>query len=277
MGVAAGSDWFVSFDWLKNVRRGLAAKILARVWANDYNSGEFNARPGSERPRSSSRRLNAGSPHYPGKVTMSDASDSSPQAGLSRRGFLKGLGVGTVTTGLASTVAPMAGAAIVDPRVKGPGEIPLELKINGKVRKLNVEPRVTLLDALRNRLDLTGAKKVCDRGTCGACTVLVDGEPVYSCSMLALEAEGRSITTVEGLGTPDRMHAVQQAFVRHDAQQCGFCTPGFVVACAALLKKNKKPGRDEIRLGLGGNLCRCGTYAGIMDVVTGASAKGGAA
>jgi xanthine dehydrogenase YagT iron-sulfur-binding subunit len=138
-----------------------------------------------------------------------------------------------------------------------------------------VEPRVTLLDALRNRLDLTGAKKVCDRGTCGACTVLVDGHPAYSCSLLAVEAVGREITTIEGLGTPQNMNAVQKAFVKHDAQQCGFCTPGFVVACTAFLKSKPNPTPDEIRLGLGGNLCRCGTYAGIMEVVQ-QSAKGGA-
>src|SRR6185369_356370 len=144
---------------------------------------------------------------------------------------------------------------------------PISLKINGTTRELRVEPRATLLDALRNRLDVTGPKKVCDRGTCGACTVLVDGQPAYSCSMLALEAEGRAITTVEGLGTPEKMHPVQKAFVECDAQQCGFCTPGFVVACSALLKQYPKPTPEQVRLGLGGNLCRCGTYAGIKEVV----------
>jgi xanthine dehydrogenase YagT iron-sulfur-binding subunit len=111
-------------------------------------------------------------------------------------------------------------------------------KVNGQSRKLSVEPRVTLLDALRNRLDLTGPKKVCDRGTCGACTVLVDGHPVYSCSMLALEAEGREVTTIEGLGTPEKMNEVQKAFVEHDGQQCGFCTPGFVTACTAFVRSH---------------------------------------
>ena len=144
-------------------------------------------------------------------------------------------------------------------------------------RRVNVEPRVTLLDALRNRLDVTGPKKVCDRGTCGACTVLVDGQPVYSCSMLAVEAEGRAITTVEGIGTPEKMNAVQQAFVKHDAQQCGFCTPGFVTAATAFVRKNPNATTDEICKGLGGNLCRCGTYAGmLLAVADAAKAKGGA-
>ena len=206
---------------------------------------------------------------------MSDESESS--SSFSRRGFLKGLGLGTMATGVAAAVKPVAQAASGPTSIRGPGEFLVTLKINGKSRTLDVEPRVTLLDALRNRLDLTGAKKVCDRGTCGACTVLVEGQPVYSCSMLAIEAEGKSITTVEGLGTQWEMSPVQKGFVKHDAQQCGFCTPGFVVACTAFLKKNPKATREEITGGLGGNLCRCGTYSGILDVVYEATkGKGGA-
>jgi xanthine dehydrogenase YagT iron-sulfur-binding subunit len=204
---------------------------------------------------------------------MSEKPESSPKASVSRRGFLKGLGAGSVATGLLTTVQNEA--ADTNQKTRGPGELPITLKINGRNQTVNVEPRVTLLDALRNRLDLTGAKKVCDRGTCGACTVLVDGHPVYSCSMLAVEAEGRQITTIEGIGTPDKMSPVQKAFVKHDAQQCGFCTPGFVMACTAFLQKNSKPTLEDVRAGLGGNLCRCGTYAGIMDAALDA-AKGGA-
>src|SRR2546427_1641738 len=205
---------------------------------------------------------------------MSDKTNPPETAGVSRRGFLKGIGVGTVASGLLSP-AGLKQAVGKDSDVLGPGEIPVTLKINGQNRKLNVEPRVILLDALRNRLDLTGAKKVCDRGTCGACTVLVDGHPVYSCSLLALEAEGREITTVEGIGTPEKMNAVQKAFVEHDAQQCGFCTPGFVVACTAFVRKHPNASLDEVRAGLGGNLCRCGTYAGmILAGVDAAKAKG---
>jgi xanthine dehydrogenase YagT iron-sulfur-binding subunit len=168
-------------------------------------------------------------------------------------------------------------ALAAEPTLKGPAEFDLTLKVNGQNRKMKVEPRVTLLDALRNRLDLTGPKKVCDRGTCGACTVLVDGQPVYACSMLAVEAEGRAITTIEGLGTPDRMNEVQKAFVKHDAQQCGFCTPGFVTAATAFVRKHPNATVDDICRGLGGNLCRCGTYAGmLLAVAEAANAKGGA-
>jgi len=206
---------------------------------------------------------------------MSDKKNQPDTAGVSRRGFLKGIGVGTVAGGLLSP-AGLKEAIAKDSGVQRPGEIPVTLKINGQNRKLNVEPRVTLLDALRNRLDLTGAKKVCDRGTCGACTVLVDGHPVYSCSLLAVEAEGREITTVEGIGTPAKMNEVQKAFVKHDAQQCGFCTPGFVVASTAFVRKHPNATAEEVRRGLGGNLCRCGTYAGmLLAVADAAKAKGG--
>src|SRR6059058_6299863 len=205
---------------------------------------------------------------------MSDEIDASKPAGLSRRGFLKGLGVGSVATGLLSP-ASLKEALAREGGVVGPGEVPVTLKINGQNRKLSVEPRVTLLDALRNRLDLTGCKKVCDRGTCGACTVLVDGHPVYSCSMLAVEAAGREITTVEGIGTPAKMNEVQKAFVKHDAQQCGFCTPGFVVASTAFVRNHPDATMEDVRQGLGGNLCRCGTYAGMMLAAVDA-AKGGA-
>jgi xanthine dehydrogenase YagT iron-sulfur-binding subunit len=126
---------------------------------------------------------------------------------------------------------------------------------------------VTLLAALRNHLDLTGAKQVCDRGGCGACTVMLDGEPVVSCLMLAADAVGHDITTVEGLGTPEKMSPVQAAFVECDALQCGFCTPGFVVASTALLKKKPMPTLEEIKDGLAGNLCRCGTYGRVFEAV----------
>lgn len=205
---------------------------------------------------------------------MSEEHDPS-SSGVSRRGFLKGLGLGTAATGIVSTVTPVAEAATRNPDLRGPGEVPLKLKVNGTTHPLSVEPRVTLLDALRNRLDLTGPKKVCDRGTCGACTVLVDGQPVYACCMLALEAEGRAVTTVEGLGTPEKMNAVQRAFVEHDAQQCGFCTPGFVTAATAFVRQNPNATVEEVRAGLGGNLCRCGTYAGMILAVVDAAKAGG--
>ena len=151
----------------------------------------------------------------------------------------------------------------------------IRLNINGRPRSLEVEPRVTLLDALRNRLDLTGAKKVCDRASCGACTVTMDGQAVYACSVLAIEAQGHRIETVESLASGDRLHPVQEAFVEHDAQQCGFCTPGFVVASKALLDRNPNPTREEVLRGLSGNLCRCGTYVGVVAAVLDAAPGGG--
>jgi xanthine dehydrogenase YagT iron-sulfur-binding subunit len=201
-----------------------------------------------------------------------------PPEGLSRRDFLKGASM-AVSTGLLA--APEAGAAAPEhsPGVLGPGAVPITLQINGHAHSLEVEPRVTLLDALRNHLDITGAKKVCDRGVCGACTVILDGRPVYACNVLAIEAEGHRLETIEGLGTADQLHPVMAAFVEHDAQQCGFCTPGFVVACKAFLDKHPDPTREDVERGLGGNLCRCGTYAGVREAVLDAaqSLKGGRA
>jgi aerobic-type carbon monoxide dehydrogenase small subunit (CoxS/CutS family) len=193
--------------------------------------------------------------------------------GFSRRGFLRGAGVTAVAavaeTRLASAVRAAQEASKADEAAKliGPDRVPLKLNINGAEKIVKVEPRTTLLDALRNHLDITGAKKVCDRGTCGACTVLLDGRPIYSCTALAVDVGDRKITTIEGLGTPEKLSPVQAAFVQHDAQQCGFCTPGFVVACTAMLRAHPSPTPEQVRLGLGGNLCRCGTYAGIKEAI----------
>ncbi len=206
--------------------------------------------------------------------------DDAKRSGLSRRSFLRGGAAGALSGGLAAGIltGEAAGAAAATdaeaPDTVGPGPVEIELEVNGATRRLAVEPRVTLLDGLRDRLDVTGPKRVCDRGTCGACTVLEDGRPIYACSRLMIESAGRSITTVEGLGSPDAMHDVQQAFVENDAQQCGYCTPGFVVATAALLARHPAPSEQEIEAGLGGNLCRCGTYKGIRAVVEGAGGGG---
>jgi xanthine dehydrogenase YagT iron-sulfur-binding subunit len=189
-----------------------------------------------------------------------NADDARP--GFSRRTFLKTAGAGAAVTSLAGVASPAAGAAVL-----GPGPVPLTLKINGAARTVTVEPRVTLLRALRNHLDLTGAKEICDRGSCGGCTVMLDGEPIASCLMLAADAEGHEITTVEGLGTPDAMSPVQAAFVEADALQCGFCTPGFVVASTALIRKNPNPSLEDVKDGLAGNICRCGTYSRVFEAV----------
>ena len=150
----------------------------------------------------------------------------------------------------------------------GPGDVPITLTINGRRHQLSVEPRVTLLDALRNRLDVTGPKKVCDRGTCGACTVIMNGKVVYSCTVLAIDAQGKDIQTIEGIGTPAKPHPVSLAFVNNDAQQCGYCTPGFVMAAKGFLDKHPNPRNEqEVEKGLGGNLCRCGTYVGVRKAV----------
>ncbi len=194
---------------------------------------------------------------------------------LSRRNFIKGAGIASVAASAGVLLADSVVEALPRPQtgdaaangVVGPGEVPVTLKINGKAQTLNLEPRVTLLDALRNHLDLTGCKKVCDRATCGACTVHIDGRAVYSCTTLAIDAQGREITTIEGLETAENLSAMSRAFWNNDAQQCGFCTPGFVMACTAYLDHEPHPTREGLEKALGGNLCRCGTYMGIKDAV----------
>jgi xanthine dehydrogenase YagT iron-sulfur-binding subunit len=184
---------------------------------------------------------------------------------VSRRAFLKTVGVTGVAAGVVAPAdAPAQGGA---PAAVGPGEVPIALTVNGKKHALKLEPRVTLLDALRNRLDYTGLKRVCDRGTCGACTAIVDGRSVYSCSMLAIEAQGKDIRTIEGLTTGTVLHPVQKAIVDHDGTMCGFCTPGFVMAAVALLEKHPNPTVEQARKALDGNICRCGTYNRVLDAV----------
>ena len=190
---------------------------------------------------------------------------ADPVRAVSRRAFLKSVGVGAAATGLAGAAADVSRAAT--PEILGPDPVPLSLKVNGQVRTVALEPRVTLLRALRNHLGLTGAKEVCERGACGGCTVLLDGEPICACLLLAVDAVGHEITTVEGLGTPEKLSPVQAAFVACDAFQCGFCTPGFVVASTALLARQPNPGLEDIKAGLSGNLCRCGTYSRIFEAV----------
>jgi len=192
--------------------------------------------------------------------------------GLSRRQFLKGSGVAAAATALgqATGLPALAEAGAADqsstPAI-GPGAVELSLHVNGRTMTTSVEPRVTLLDALRNYLDVTGCKRVCDRGTCGACTVMVDGKPIYSCTMLAIEAQGKKIKTAEALLEGGKLDAVPAAFVKFDAQQCGFCTPGFVVAMRAAFDANPKATPAEIEEALSGNICRCGTYQQMRDAI----------
>jgi xanthine dehydrogenase YagT iron-sulfur-binding subunit len=210
----------------------------------------------------------------PEKKKPNQPEKSQPSSGVSRRDFLKISGV-TAAVPLVAQASALA-AAETEVALEGPGKVPVTLSVNGKKLSAQLEPRVTLLDALRDQFELTGAKRVCDRGTCGACTVLVDGKAVYSCSLLAIDVQNRQITTVEGLGEAGKLHPVQQAFVDNDAQQCGFCTPGFVVATKAFLDQHPNPTLEQIKHGLGGNFCRCGTYAGIRAAVMQVAGKKGA-
>jgi len=193
-----------------------------------------------------------------------DASKPEQNLGVTRRDFMKISGIGVAVPLLVGpTVIEAAGEVVA---VHGPGKVPIELTVNGQKLNAQLEPRVTLLDALRDSFNLTGAKRVCDRGVCGACTVLMDGKPVYACAVLAIDAQGKKIITIEGLAEGDALTPVMQAFVDRDAQQCGFCTPGFIVATTRFLEQHPNPTPDDIRRGLSGNYCRCGTYSGIRAV-----------
>lgn len=193
---------------------------------------------------------------------------------VSRRDFFKTVGVGSIAGAVATEMSAFAKATAdqAGPAAVGPDEVPITLTINGQRHQLRVEPRVTLLDAMRTRLDITGQKRVCDRGACGACTVIIEARTYYSCSMLAIEAQGRNIRTVDGLATGNQLHPVQQAFCDHDGLMCGFCTPGFVMATVALLEKVPNPTAEQARKALDGNLCRCGTNIGVLKAAL--AAKG---
>jgi xanthine dehydrogenase YagT iron-sulfur-binding subunit len=208
---------------------------------------------------------------------MNDSKDNGSE--LSRRDFLQGSSVAAAATALGAPTLPglaaQPGGNGNGPPAMGPGAVRITLNVNGRKMTNRVEPRVTLLDALRNYLDVTGCKRVCDRGTCGACTVMADGKPIYSCTMLALEAQGKKIKTAEALADGGKLDAVPAAFVEHDAQQCGFCTPGFVVAMRAALDKNPKITPAEMERELAGNICRCGTYEQMRHAVAALCKKGG--
>ena len=193
-------------------------------------------------------------------------------SGVSRRDFLK---ISTISAAavpiLGAKVAQAAGQPV---KIYGPGKVTIELDINGQKHTLHVEPRVTLLDALRDQIDITGAKRVCDRAECGACTVMLDKRSVYACTVLAIEAQGKAISTIESVMQGEKLHPIQQAFIDNDASQCGFCTPGFVVAFKAFLDQHPAASPEEIRRGLSGNLCRCGTYHGIQLAIAQMAQKG---
>lgn len=204
-----------------------------------------------------------------------DDRDEQKQHDPGRRKFLKGVGI----VGAGAAIADHLWVEAEGKEQQGSeplaGNVKVTLDVNGAKRDVQVEPRTTLLNALRNHLEpaVTGPKLVCDVGTCGACTVLLDGKPVYSCLVLAVDAVNKKVTTVEGLGSPEKPNAVQAAFVENDALMCGFCTPGFVMATVALLEKNPNPTPDQAKTALDGNLCRCGTNIGVLRAAL--SVKGG--
>jgi xanthine dehydrogenase YagT iron-sulfur-binding subunit len=203
---------------------------------------------------------------------------------VSRRGVLA---VGVATATLAG--APIAGAQVQPPAEAPPSMVPVTLKVNGKTHRLDLDTRTTLLDALREHWKLTGAKKGCDHGQCGACTVIVDGRRINSCLTLAVMHEDDEITTIEGLGTPNDLHAMQAAFIKHDGYQCGYCTPGQVCSAVAVLDEIKagipshasgdllvapQVTADELRERMSGYICRCGAYSNIIDAITEVAGSG---
>lgn len=201
-------------------------------------------------------------------------SDEIKKSGFSRRKFLKGMGTGVVGSyavvpGLKNILPPNTTELMEDISDK---EL-LSFKVNGKAFKIYIEPQLTLVQVLREKLDLTGTKVVCNHGECGGCTVLLDNKAVYSCHTLALDANGKEVITIEGLLSGEKLHPVQQAFVEHDGLQCGFCTPGQIMAAQAILLKHPEPSEDDITEGMSGNLCRCAAYPNILKSVKAAAAQ----
>ncbi len=207
-------------------------------------------------------------PSAPGEPPEPVTTADPTRSGITRRGFLKGAGLTAAGTALldgvqafgAETAAPAAHGVTE----LGPGPVPVRLHVNGAEHVVELEPRTTLAEALRIHLGMTGTKIICDRGVCSGCTVWLDKLPVNSCMTLAIDAVGRHVTTIEGISPNETMHPLQAAFVRHDAMQCGFCTPGMVMSCAALLERNPHPSERDVRHAVSGNLCRCGTYPKIF-------------
>jgi xanthine dehydrogenase YagT iron-sulfur-binding subunit len=190
---------------------------------------------------------------------------SSLTTGVTRRDFLKGIGTSAITAAAIGAGHVARGLEQANAEaVQGPGAVPVTLAVNGEKRTFQLEPRVTLLEALRQHAGLTGAKEPCDRATCGACTVLLNDVPVYACSMLAIEAQGAEITTIEGVNRDGRLGELQRALIEKDGLQCGYCTPGFVLSLAALLRRNPHPTENEVRRACSGHLCRCGSYPRIF-------------
>lgn len=208
-------------------------------------------------------------------MQMKEDSNKPDTNGFTRRKFLRGAGITTagsvlLNTGLLAAdfhSAPETGIYM------GPDAVTVQMQINGQMEHLTIEPRTTLATALRDHAGLTGTKVVCDRGSCSACTVWIDGKPVNSCMTLAIDVGGREVTTIEGLAPGGNLHPVQEAFIEHDASQCGYCTPGMIMTCAHLLKENPNPTLEDVKIATRGNLCRCGTYPHVFKATLAAADK----
>ncbi|MUG95592.1 2Fe-2S iron-sulfur cluster binding domain-containing protein [Scytonema sp. UIC 10036] len=205
-------------------------------------------------------------------MTKQDKPENRKRSGVTRRGFFKRASftvasAAIVDSGLINTKE----AAAAPSNFVGPGRTPIQLRINGMERRVEVEPHNTLAEVLRFKLGLTGTKVVCDRGSCSACTVWLDSTPVCSCMMLVIDVGVRAITTIEGLAKGENLHPVQSAFIEYDAMQCGYCTPGMVMSCAALLARNSNPTLEDVQAATSGNLCRCGTYPKVFEATLAAA------
>jgi len=200
----------------------------------------------------------------------------TPKIEVSRRGFLKSAGLTAATTVLdtATALAHNAEQAASRSGTQGPDAVSIKLHVNGQEHAVTVETRYTLAETLRDHLNLTGTKVVCDRGSCSACTVWIDGAPQLACMTLSVDSVGRKITTIEGLSHGAQLHPIQSAFIKHDAMQCGFCTPGMVMSCAALLERNSNPTLADVKHAVSGNLCRCGTYPKVFAATLDAAKHG---
>jgi aerobic-type carbon monoxide dehydrogenase small subunit (CoxS/CutS family) len=196
------------------------------------------------------------------------------KSGISRRAFIRGAGLTTAGT-LAIQTGVMAGTSEADKATKelGPNAVNISMNVNGRVYKLNVEPRATLAKALREELQLTGTKVVCDRGSCSACTVWLDNTPVNACMTFAMDVGEKKVTTIEGLAKNGKLHPIQEAFIEHDASQCGFCTPGMIMSTASLINQNPNPSIDDVKHATRGNYCRCGTYPHVFKATLAAAKK----
>lgn len=200
---------------------------------------------------------------------------SKPKKGLTRRSFIRGAGLSTAGSVLLTTNAFALNykEQVIVGDEFGPDAMTIKMKVNGITKSLSVEPRTTLASALRDHLELTGTKVVCDRGSCSACTVYLDGKPVNSCMMSVFDVGDKEITTIEGIAKNGELHPVQQAFIEHDASQCGYCTPGMVMSCVHLVENNTNPNLEDVKNATRGNLCRCGTYPNVFKATLAAAKK----